>query len=159
MKHVRIHKNNIINRNKPHVIIGDLNIDILETNKTTQEYNSIHHEGNCKLMNKKIENSYTRKDIPEKHTILDHVITNIETQIEYVNVIHTDISDHSASLTKAKQKLKQRLRDKEIKNTDMSKVKTYEKLSKTLQSKIAKCEATTMIKRRGECPRINIKVL
>lgn len=76
-------------KNKNSIVVGDFNINLLDSNKTVTEYKSVLNSNNFYICD---ENTPTR-DI--SGSVLDHLIINNLNQSVVVNHINCGISDHN----------------------------------------------------------------
>lgn len=75
------------------LVFGDLNINILNKDKTTKNYKSILQQNGFKILNKIISTHCTRETENSK-TLLDHVATNLKNNTFHMALIDSAMSDH-----------------------------------------------------------------
>lgn len=166
-------QNNILNRRKSHIIMGDFNINIMEKNQLAQRYKNMYRENNYNILNKTTKQAYTRHSQDSENSILDHVITNIQTKQIKLKIIKAGLSDHNAirinmnnktSNTKDYKILNITRRDesgikRNLEELENKNIKDFEQLSKAIKDIIDKNEQTIKIRRREECPWITKEVI
>lgn len=164
-------KNNVINRKKSHILIGDFNINIAERNRTTREYYNMFKERNYKIMNSK--RHCTRINPNGLDSILDHVITNNREKIAKIKIIPTNLSDHNAVTLQINKTTKRRHKyellelsitdykqiSTNIQNLKPSSITSLEDLSKSIQRIIETNQKNIKIRRRKDCPWINENIV
>lgn len=74
-------KNNIFKTSKPHIIIGDMNIN-LDKCEITKHYTRSVTQSAYKIINKIHKKHHTIVNVNGNHSILDHVVTSIPKQIK-----------------------------------------------------------------------------
>lgn len=92
LKHVL--QNALLNRKKPHIVVGDFNVNIMDNSNASIDYKYTITEHGYTLMNRIGEKYYTRTNPSGNNTILDHVITNVKHKIKKTKIVPTNISDH-----------------------------------------------------------------
>lgn len=168
----RVMENNIFKRGKTQVIIGDININILEKcNNNVKMYKKMLTENNYKIMNQINKSEYTRYNTIGENTLLDHIITNRENIIIEIKTLDTPISDHRALLVNLNTiknitskyecqkitKMNTTQIEKDIKN--LKQIMDIKQLSISLQEIIEKNKTTYKIKRKPENPWINNELI
>lgn len=109
---------------KDHVVIGDLNIDILKPNATVDKYNSIIVTNGYKIINEISEDAATRST-DTSVSVIDHIVTNIARHVSY-DIIDTTLSDHNMLAINVDIKIqKRKMEYHTIKTVDYVRVKQY----------------------------------
>lgn len=79
--------------NKKIIIIGDINLNLLENSRQLDNYKDILYMNNCVLQNIKNNLKFTRKTSVITGTVIDHIITSNQINCK-MKTIDVPISDH-----------------------------------------------------------------
>lgn len=82
-----------LQQKKRALVFGDFNIDLRTKDKTLTKYKHTLRESRHKLLNK-IHKKYCTRESKTKHSILDHVSTNLECEQFNFTIINTPMTDH-----------------------------------------------------------------
>lgn len=83
--------------NKSVIIMGDMNIDLLEETAATKKYLEGIQQNGYEVVNKVSKENITRINVNNKNggSIIDHVITNISDKLKFFEVLYLGLSDHN----------------------------------------------------------------
>lgn len=115
-------------KNKNSIIVGDFNINLLDQNKTVDNYKSVLNSNNFFICD---ENTPTREI---SGSVLDHVIVNNFNQSVVVNHFNCGISDHNIMVCEFYKKNNNNISNDVINDYTVKKSINYKKFIKSLDS-------------------------
>lgn len=164
-----------LDENNKIIIVGDLNINILENNAITKEYKNWLSMHNLHIVNNKITTRKGTLARNEKDSLIDHVITNFQNLDTVVSIIENQLSDHQIIITQLAynynkedrtsvtrswkktefNKLAEELQSKPFSTNEDELNKKYESFILYLQEAIAKFTTTKTITLKRQMPNTN----
>lgn len=89
------HFDSILENNQNCIVIGDMNINLLENNNKTMKYTDTIHSNGYHILNK-INTSYATRNTNTTNTIIDHAITDIINKNYILSINSHCFSDHES---------------------------------------------------------------
>ncbi|CAK1585636.1 unnamed protein product [Parnassius mnemosyne] len=91
-KFLDIYSNQLETRKRA-IVLGDFNLDLLNTNNNIINYLRTIEESGYEILNK-VEKEYCTRETATTHTILDHVCTNLNNNMFSLSILESSLSDH-----------------------------------------------------------------
>lgn len=83
-----------LEKRKRTIVFGDFNINLLKSERNTNNYTNMLEEAGYQILNK-ITKMYCTRETETTKTIIDHVITNIYNSLRFqLSIIDSPMSDH-----------------------------------------------------------------
>lgn len=117
------------------IIIGDMNVDLLNNNRNTERIMDIYNSNNFQLCNQ----NYPTRHLNNNHSLLDHIAINFKNKI-HLSIISNSLSDHDIQLLDITQINKEKPKKGTIKKI-ISKI-NYKALDENLSKLEEKLEDT-----------------
>ena len=87
-----------INKNTPIILAGDMNINVSSQNAVSQQYKNVILSSGLRNL---VTNQYTRV-ATQSETTIDHILTNLHSEILDAGVVQWEVADHLSIFVKAK---------------------------------------------------------